>query len=263
MIKYKEMLRLVRRTGELRDDRTGTGTFSVFAPPPMKFDLAAGFPVVTGKYTNFHAVKVETLWYLQGGDNVKTLHRHGVHIWDAWAGPDGGLGPVYGSQWRNWGGSGVDQLQMLVRALKEDPGSRRHILTAWNVADLDRMALPPCHLLAQFYVASGRLSCQLYQRSADLFLGVPFNIASYSLLTSMLAKHLGLEPGVFTHVLGDAHIYKDHVGQVDLYLDRPTFDLPRLALDYDPATPLDEVQPADIQLMNYEHGGRIKANVSV
>ncbi|MDT7658694.1 MAG: thymidylate synthase, partial [Pseudonocardiales bacterium] len=213
---YEDLLRLVLASGSAKADRTGTGTRSVFGHQ-LRFDLSRGFPLVTTKKVHLKSIVYELLWFLRGDSNVGWLREHGVSIWDEWAGPDGDLGPVYGVQWRSWptpDGGSVDQLAQVLRTLRTDPDSRRMVVSAWNVADLPRMALAPCHALFQFHVADGRLSCQLYQRSADLFLGVPFNIASYALLTSMVAQQVGLRPGDFIWTGGDCHIYDNHVDQV-------------------------------------------------
>ncbi|HEY8429219.1 MAG TPA: thymidylate synthase [Sandaracinaceae bacterium] len=230
---YLSLLRDVRENGTRKEDRTGTGTLSVFGRQ-LRFDLRRGFPLVTTKKVHLKSVIYELLWFLRGDTNVRWLNEHGVTIWDEWAREDGDLGPIYGYQWRSWpapDGRHIDQIARLLHDLRETPHSRRLVVSAWNVADLDRMALAPCHALFQFYVADGRLSCQLYQRSADLFLGVPFNIASYSLLTMMIAQVVGLEPGEFVHTFGDAHIYLNHLEQVDTQLSRTPRPLPRMVLD--------------------------------
>lgn len=230
---YLDLLRHVRTQGAPKDDRTGTGTLSVFGYQ-MRFDLAAGFPAVTTKKLHFRSIIHELLWFLRGETNVAYLRENKVTIWDEWADAQGELGPVYGAQWRSWrtaDGRVVDQIQQVVENLKANPDSRRHIVSAWNVGELDRMALAPCHCLFQFYVAGGRLSCQLYQRSADVFLGVPFNIASYALLTLMVAQVTGYQPGEFIHTLGDAHLYRNHLDQADLQLGRTPYPLPRMKVN--------------------------------
>lgn len=233
MRQYLDLLRHVLEHGTPKDDRTGTGTLSVFGYQ-MRFDLAEGFPLVTTKKLHTRSIIHELLWFLRGDTNVAYLREHGVSIWNEWAGPNGDLGPIYGYQWRSWptpDGGHVDQIAEVVRQIRENPASRRLVVSAWNVADLPRMALAPCHALFQFYVARGRLSCQLYQRSADVFLGVPFNIASYALLTLMVAQVTGLEPGDFVHTFGDAHLYSNHVDQARIQLLREPLPLPRMRLD--------------------------------
>ena len=230
---YLDLLREVRHRGTFKDDRTGTGTRSLFGYQ-MRFDLAAGFPLLTTKRVHLKSVLHELLWFLRGDTNVAYLNEHGVTIWDEWADEKGELGPVYGRQWRSWpakGGGSIDQLAEVLKRIRTEPDSRRLVVSAWNPAELHEMALPPCHLLFQFYVAEGRLSCQLYQRSADLFLGVPFNIASYALLTMMVAQTSGYEPGDFVHTLGDAHLYTNHFEQADRQLAREPRPLPRMRLD--------------------------------
>ncbi len=233
MKQYQDLLRHVLEAGIDRADRTGTGTRSIFGHQ-MRFDLAAGFPLLTTKRLSLHSIAHELLWFLRGDTNVRSLHEHGVTIWDEWADEHGDLGPIYGHQWRRWpggpAGRPIDQIAQVVEGLRSDPDSRRHLVSAWNVAELPRMALPPCHVLFQFYAASGRLSCQLYQRSADLFLGLPFNIASYALLTLLVARATDLEPGDFVHTLGDAHLYHNHFEQARLQLAREPRALPRLRL---------------------------------
>ncbi len=261
---YLDLLRLVRNHGAHRGDRTGTGTRSIFGHQ-LRFDLGAGFPLVTTKRVAFRLIVHELLWFLSGSTNIKYLTDHNVHIWDEWADESGELGPVYGSQWRSWpapGGGSIDQISQVVRRIKDDPNSRRHIVSAWNVAEVDSMALPPCHALFQFYVADGRLSCQLYQRSADLFLGVPFNIASYALLTLMMAQVCGLEPGDFVHTFGDAHLYDNHVAQADKQLAREPLPLPEVRLNPD-VTDLFAFTIDDIELLDYSCHGTIKAPISV
>ena len=233
MRQYLELLRRVRDTGVYRDDRTGTGTYSVFGHQ-MRFDLAHGFPLVTTKRIHVKSVIHELLWFLRGDTNIGYLNENGVSIWNEWADEDGDLGPVYGAQWRSWkGGAGaeIDQVSRVVEAIRIDSVSRRLIVSAWNVAEIDRMALPPCHCLFQFHVAEGRLSCQLYQRSADIFLGVPFNIASYALLTMMVAQVTGLEAGEFVHTLGDAHLYANHLEQADEQVEREPHPLPVMRIN--------------------------------
>ncbi|CAK0779750.1 thymidylate synthase [Gammaproteobacteria bacterium] len=230
---YLDLLRRVREQGVAKSDRTGTGTLSLFGWQ-MRFDLSQGFPLLTTKQIHFRSMVYELLWFLRGDTNVRYLRDHGVTIWDEWADANGDLGPIYGQQWRSWptpGGGTIDQMASVVEAIRTQPDSRRLIVSAWNPADLPRMALPPCHLLFQFYVAHDRLSCQLYQRSADVFLGVPFNIASYSLLTLMVAQVTGLQPGEFIHTLGDAHLYRNHETQADLQLARSPLPLPHLDLN--------------------------------
>jgi len=261
---YLDLLRHVRANGTPKADRTGVGTYSVFGAQ-MRFDLSAGFPAVTTKKLFFRGVKEELLWFLRGSTDARELQEKGVHIWDEWAGPDGDLGPIYGSQWRSWptpDGGHIDQMRQVLGALRDNPDSRRHVVSAWNVAELDRMALAPCHVMFQFYVAEGRLSCQLYQRSADLFLGVPFNIASYALLTHMMAQVLGYGVGDFVHTLGDAHIYTNHLEAVDTQLARDPLPAPTLWLN--PAvTDLFAFTAEDIALEGYQSHGRIPAPVAV
>lgn len=233
MQQYLDLMRHVRDHGVLKGDRTGTGTKSVFGYQ-MRFDLSAGFPLLTTKKLHLKSIIYELLWFLRGDSNISYLREHGVSIWDDWADEKGDLGPVYGHQWRSWpaaDGRTIDQIEQLVAQIKINPNSRRLIVSAWNVSEIDQMALPPCHCLFQFYVAEGRLSCQLYQRSADIFLGVPFNIASYSLLTIMMAQVTGLVPGSFVHTFGDAHLYANHLRQVDEQLKRDPLPLPRLYLN--------------------------------
>jgi thymidylate synthase len=232
MRQYLELMQHVRHNGVRRQDRTGTGTLSVFGHQ-MRFDLAAGFPLVTTKKLHLRSIVYELLWFMRGDTNIRYLHDNKVTIWDEWADANGDLGPVYGAQWRSWptrDGGTIDQLADVVRRIKSSPDSRRLLVTAWNPADVDKMALPPCHCLFQFYVAEGKLSCQLYQRSADIFLGVPFNIASYALLTHMIAHVTGLEAGEFIHTLGDAHIYMNHLQQADMQLGRKPKALPKLRI---------------------------------
>jgi len=261
---YLDLLRKVRDDGVYKADRTGTGTQSLFGYQ-LRFDLAEGFPLLTTKKLHLKSIIHELLWFLAGDTNIGYLKRHGVGIWDEWADENGNLGPVYGAQWRSWpapDGRHVDQISQLLRQLKSNPDSRRLIVSAWNVADIERMALPPCHCLFQFYVAEGKLSCQLYQRSADIFLGVPFNIASYALLTMMVAQISGLEPGDFVHTLGDAHLYVNHQQQADLQLQRQPLAPPRLQIN--PAvTDLFAFRYEDFELVGYEAHPHIKAPVAV
>ncbi len=264
MKNYLDLLRHVRTTGVTRDDRTGTGTQSVFGYQ-MRFDLADGFPMTTTKKLHLKSIIHELLWFLAGDTNITYLKENGVRIWDEWADENGDLGPVYGRQWRSWAtpdGRQIDQIAQLIKALKTNPHSRRHIISAWNPADVDSMALPPCHCLFQFYVAENKLSCQLYQRSADIFLGVPFNIASYALLTLMVAQVCGLEPGDFVHTFGDAHLYLNHADQADLQLSRTPLTLPTMAINPD-VTDLFSFTYDDFELRNYEAHPHIKAAVAV
>jgi thymidylate synthase len=263
MRQYLDLLDHVLTSGTRKGDRTGTGTLSVFGHQ-LRFDLSAGFPVLTTKKIHLRSVVGELIWFLRGDTNVKWLQDNGITIWDEWADADGELGPVYGYQWRFWptpDGRHVDQIAAVVKSIRENPDSRRHIVNAWNVADLDKMALPPCHTMFQFYVAGGRLSCQLYQRSADVFLGVPFNIASYALLTHMVAAVTGLEPGDFVHTLGDAHLYLNHLDQARLQLTREPRPLPTLRLA--PRTSIDEFEIADVVLAGYDPHPGIKAPIAV
>jgi thymidylate synthase len=261
---YLDLLRHVLTTGQRKADRTGTGTLSVFGHQ-MRFDLQAGFPLVTTKRVHFKSVVHELLWFIRGDTNTRYLRENGVTIWDEWADANGELGPVYGKQWRSWpapDGRSIDQLAQVIAQIKANPDSRRHIVSAWNVADLPAMALAPCHCLFQFHVADGKLSCQLYQRSADLFLGVPFNIASYALLTHMVAQVTGLEAGDFIWTGGDCHIYLNHLDQVREQLSRIPFPLPTLRLN--PAvTRIDDFVFEDIELLDYQHHPAIKAPVAI
>jgi thymidylate synthase len=261
---YLELLRAVRDRGAPKGDRTGTGTLSLFGWQ-MRFDLAAGFPLVTTKRVHLPSVVHELLWFLRGDTNVRYLRDRGVTIWDEWADANGDLGPVYGRQWRAWGaadGRRIDQLAGVIETLKRNPDSRRIVVSAWNVGELDDMALLPCHALFQFYVADGRLSCQLYQRSADVFLGVPFNIASYALLTHLVAQQCDLAVGDFVWTGGDCHLYMNHLVQADLQLSREPLPAPRLQLRQRPAS-LFEYQAEDIEFVNYQHHAPIKAPVAV
>jgi thymidylate synthase len=260
---YEDLLRLVLATGTHKDDRTGTGTRSVFGHQ-LRYDLSAGFPLITTKRVHFRSVAYELLWFLRGDSNVRWLQEHGVTIWDEWADADGELGPVYGVQWRSWptpDGRHIDQISNLLEQLRSNPDSRRLIVSAWNVGELANMALPPCHAFFQFYVADGRLSCQLYQRSADLFLGVPFNLASYALLTHMVAQQVGLEPGEFVWTGGDCHIYDNHVEQVHEQLSREAYPFPTLRLRR--AASLFDYAFEDFEVDGYQHHPTIKAPIAV
>jgi thymidylate synthase len=264
MQQYLDLLRKVRDQGFLKGDRTGTGTKSIFGYQ-MRFDLNAGFPLLTTKKLHLRSIIHELLWFLTGDTNIKYLHDHKVSIWDEWADVNGDLGPVYGTQWRSWptrDGGTIDQISDVIKRIKTSPDSRRLLVSAWNPADVDQMALPPCHCLFQFYVADGKLSCQLYQRSADIFLGVPFNIASYALLTHMVAKVTGLGVGEFVHTLGDAHIYLDHLEQSDLQLSRTPSALPVLRIDRD-ITFIDDFHFEDFEIMNYQAQSSIAAPIAV
>lgn len=264
MRQYLELLRRAREHGVRKADRTGTGTLSVFGHQ-MRFDLAEGFPLVTTKKLHVKSIIHELLWMLSGDTNIGYLKRHGVSIWDEWADAQGNLGPIYGAQWRSWrapDGRVIDQIAIVVDGLRSDPDSRRHVVTAWNPADLPAMALAPCHCLFQFWVAEGRLSCQLYQRSADIFLGVPFNIASYALLTLMMAQVTGYAPGEFVHTFGDAHLYLNHVEQADEQLKRQPRPLPRMELNPEVRSIFDFVYD-DFRLVGYDPHPHIKAPVAV
>jgi thymidylate synthase len=264
MKQYLDLLRHVMDHGTPKEDRTGTGTLSVFGHQ-MRFDLAAGFPVVTTKKLHLKSIIYELLWFLRGDTNIQYLNDHGVRIWDEWADERGDLGPIYGYQWRSWpspSGEHIDQIDRVVREIQDNPTSRRLIVSAWNVADIPRMALAPCHLLFQFYVSESKLSCQLYQRSADLFLGVPFNIASYALLTMMIAQVTGLRPGEFIHTFGDAHIYTNHQEQVQLQLSREPRPLPTMVLNPAVKT-LADFQYEDFALDSYDPHPRIAAPIAV
>jgi thymidylate synthase len=257
-------LRHIRQHGARKEDRTGTGTLSVFGYQ-MRFDLAAGFPLVTTKKLHLRSIIYELLWFIRGDTNVKYLRDHGVSIWDEWADKDGDLGPVYGKQWRSWptfDGGSIDQLSRVVEQLKSTPNSRRILVSAWNVGELDQMALLPCHALFQFYVAGNRLSCQLYQRSADALLGVPFNIASYALLTLMLAQQCNLEAGDFVWTGGDCHLYINHLEQADLQLARAPYPLPTLAIRRKPPS-IFEYEFEDFDILGYQHHAAIKAPIAV
>ena len=264
MQQYLDLLQHVRERGVRKEDRTGTGTLSVFGYQ-MRFDLADGFPCLTTKKLHLKSIIHELLWFLAGDTNIKYLKDHGVSIWDEWADETGDLGPVYGHQWRSWptpDGGTVDQIKNLLAQIKANPDSRRLIVSAWNVADVDHMALPPCHCLFQFYVAEGKLSCQLYQRSADIFLGVPFNIASYALLTQMMAQVTGLQPGEFIHTFGDAHLYLNHLEQADLQLSRAPRPLPKMHINTHKMD-IFEFTFEDFELTDYDPHPHIKAPVAV
>ena len=264
MQQYLDLMRHVMENGVRKEDRTGVGTISVFGYQ-TRYDLSAGFPAVTTKKLHFRSIIHELLWFLQGDTNIKYLKENRVRIWDEWADENGDLGPVYGYQWRSWptpDGRTVDQISQLVERLQSRPDSRRHIVSAWNVADVGQMALPPCHTMFQFYVANGRLSCQLYQRSADIFLGVPFNIASYALLTMMVAQVTGYEPGDFVHTFGDAHLYTNHLEQAKLQLSREPYALPQMQLNPDVASIFD-FRYEDFELVNYQCHPTIKAPIAV
>ena len=264
MKQYLQLMQRVLDEGVRKEDRTGTGTLSVFGHQ-MRFDLGAGFPLVTTKKLHLRSIIHELLWFLRGDTNVAYLHEHNVSIWDEWADERGELGPVYGYQWRSWptpDGRHVDQIQQVLDQLRDDPDSRRIIVSAWNVADIEHMALPPCHAFFQFYVAEGRLSCQLYQRSADIFLGVPFNIASYALLTMMVAQVSGLKLGDFVHTFGDAHLYSNHLEQARLQLSRTPYALPTMRLNPDVKS-LFDFRFEDFELLDYQCHPHIKAPVAV
>lgn len=264
MKQYLDLMRHVLENGTRKEDRTGVGTISVFGYQ-MRFDLVDGFPLVTTKKVHLRSIIHELLWFLRGETNVRSLQENGVTIWDEWADETGELGPVYGHQWRSWAaadGHTIDQIAQVVEQIKSKPDSRRHIVSAWNVGEIDRMALPPCHCLFQFYVADGRLSCQLYQRSADIFLGVPFNIASYALLLMMVAQVTDLLPGEFVHTLGDAHLYLNHLEQVNLQLTREPFPLPTMALNPTVRSILD-FRYEDFTLGDYQSHPRIAAPIAV
>lgn len=264
MHQYLDLMRHVLAKGVRKEDRTGTGTVSVFGHQ-MRFDLAQGFPLVTTKRLHVRSIVHELLWFLRGDTNVAYLNQNGVTIWDEWANENGELGPVYGAQWRSWptrDGGTIDQIADVIQRIRTNPDSRRLIITAWNPADVDRMALPPCHCLFQFYVAEGKLSCQLYQRSADIFIGVPFNIASYALLTHMVAHVTRLKPGEFIHTLGDAHLYANHIEQAKAQIAREPLPLPRLVLKRD-VKEIDSFKFDDFEIVNYQSHPHIAAPVAV
>jgi thymidylate synthase len=264
MKQYLDLMRDILETGTTKTDRTGTGTISVFGRQ-LRFNLAEGFPMVTTKKLHTKSIIVELLWFLNGDTNIKFLHDHGVTIWDEWADANGDLGPVYGHQWRSWptpNGGTIDQITNVLHQLRQKPDSRRHIVSAWNPSEVDKMALPPCHAMFQFYVADGKLSCQLYQRSADYFLGVPFNIASYALLTHMFAQQLDLMPGDFVWTGGDVHLYTNHVEQAKLQLTREPYPLPQLHIGRKPDSIFD-YKLEDFQIVNYQSHPSIKAPIAV
>ena len=264
MKQYQDLLRKILETGSYKSDRTGTGTYSIFGYQ-MRFDLSEGFPLLTTKKLHLRSIIYELLWFLQGDTNIRYLKEHGVSIWDEWADPDGDLGPIYGHQWRSWGtpdGGKVDQISQLIDQIKCTPDSRRLMVCAWNVGEIDKMALPPCHVLFQFYVNNGEISLQLYQRSADVFLGVPFNIASYALLLMMVAQVCNLKPKEFIHTLGDAHIYSNHVEQAKLQLTREPRPLPTMRINPE-VKDIFSFQYEDFTLENYDPHPHIKADVAV
>jgi thymidylate synthase len=264
MKQYLDLMKDILQTGAQKTDRTGTGTLSVFGRQ-LRFDLSDGFPLVTTKKVHLRSIIYELLWFLNGDTNVKYLRDHGVTIWDEWADEKGDLGPVYGHQWRSWpapDGRHIDQIAQIIEQIKTKPDSRRHIVTAWNPAEVDKMALPPCHALFQFYVADGKLSCQLYQRSADYFLGVPFNIASYALMTQMFAQQCDLLPGEFVWTGGDVHIYNNHIEQANLQLARDPYDLPQLVVKRKPDN-IFSYEFEDFEIVNYKSHPSIKAPIAV
>lgn len=264
MKQYLELVKYVIDNGIKKTDRTGVGTLSIFGYQ-MRFDLAQGFPLITTKKLHLKSVIYELLWFIQGNTNIKYLNDYGVSIWNEWADNNGDLGPVYGKQWRSWStgdGRSIDQLSNLIAEIKQNPDSRRLIVNAWNVGEIDKMALPPCHTMFQFYIAQGKLSCQLYQRSADIFLGVPFNIVSYSLLTMMIAQVCALVPGTFVHTLGDAHLYMNHIDQANLQLSRDLRSLPRMEINKKVDSIFD-FQYEDFQLLDYNPHPTIKAPIAV
>ena len=264
MKQYLDLMKDILETGVSKTDRTGTGTLSVFGRQ-LRFDLSKGFPLLTTKKLHTRSIFIELLWFLNGDTNIKYLHKHGVSIWDEWADANGDLGPVYGHQWRSWptpNGNTIDQITNVLNQIKQKPDSRRHIVSAWNPAEVDKMALPPCHAMFQFYVADGKLSCQLYQRSADYFLGVPFNIASYALLTHMFAQQCDLLPGEFVWTSGDTHLYTNHLEQARLQLTREPYAMPQLNIRRKPATIFD-YQFEDFEIVNYQSYPGIKAPIAV
>ena len=264
MKQYHDLLKAVLANGNRKSDRTGTGTISLFGYQ-MRFNLSEGYPLLTTKKIHFKSVVYELLWFLKGSTNIKYLKENHIRIWDEWADENGELGPIYGNQWRSWSspdGTDIDQIKNLLENIKKNPDSRRHVVSAWNVGDIDRMKLPPCHILFQFYVNNNKLSCQLYQRSADIFLGIPFNIASYSLLTMMIADQVGLEYGDFIHTLGDAHIYLNHKEQVNQQLLRKTKKLPIVKINQD-VNSIFDYEYEDFSLEGYNPDDHIKAPVSV
>ena len=264
MKQYLDLLDHVLTNGVSKEDRTGTGTISVFGHQ-MRFDLQKGFPVLTTKKLHLRSIIHELLWFLQGSTNTAYLKENKVRIWDEWADENGDLGPIYGYQWRSWPdyrGGHIDQIQQVIDSIKNNPNSRRHLVCAWNVGQVEEMALPPCHVLFQFYVADGKLSCQLYQRSCDIFLGVPFNIASYALLTMMIAQITGLQPGEFVHTLGDAHIYKNHIEQCKLQLTREPYPLPTMKINPEVKN-IEDFKFEDFELTGYEAHPHIKGAISV
>jgi thymidylate synthase len=264
MKQYLELLQAILEHGVEKSDRTGTGTLSIFGYQ-MRFDLAQGFPLVTTKRIHVRSVFIELLWFLRGDTNIQFLHDHGVSIWDEWADPEGNLGPVYGYQWRSWpnpDGTHTDQIAAVLHQIQTRPDSRRHVVVAYNPSNIDQMALPPCHALFQFYVAQGRLSCQLYQRSADVFLGVPFNIASYALLTHLFARQCGLQPGEFIWTGGDVHLYLNHLEQARTQLSRQPYPLPSLHIRRKPAS-LFDYEYEDFEIRDYQHHPAIKAPIAV
>jgi thymidylate synthase len=264
MKQYLDLLQFILDRGSKKEDRTGTGTLSIFGYQ-TRFDLSQGFPLLTTKKIHLKSIIYELLWFLQGDTNIRYLNEHGVHIWDEWADETGELGPVYGSQWRSWRGPDgqvVDQISRLIEQIRINPYSRRLIVSAWNPTEIDKMALPPCHVLFQFYIVNGKLSCQLFQRSADVFLGAPFNIASYALLTMMVAQVCGFAPGEFVHTFGDVHLYLNHIEQAKLQLTRTPYTLPQMRINPD-AKSIFEFQYGDFELQNYQAHPHIKAEVSV
>jgi thymidylate synthase len=264
MRQYLELLDHVMKNGTKKSDRTGTGTISVFGYQ-MRFDLEEGFPLMTTKKLHLKSILYELLWFISGDTNIRYLNDNGVKIWNEWADKDGNLGPVYGYQWRSWpaaDGRKIDQMDNVITSIKKSPDSRRHIICAWNVGEIEKMALPPCHILFQFYVADGKLSCQLYQRSCDIFIGIPFNIASYALLTLMVAQVTRLKPGEFVHTLGDAHIYLNHIEQVKLQLTREPFNLPKMTINRE-VTDITKFRYEDFTLSDYNAHPHIKGDISV